>query len=102
MPTSTGCSAEVSQRQLPLSVFWNANDFSIFNRCATGKLSRPPGGGLALPDFGSQQVPVQFAATGLQTEKGERTTISTSAITWASCGDILESIWETRLTRRKS
>jgi len=72
------------QRQPPLSVFWNANAFSIFNLCATEKLSRLPGDGSAFPDFGSQHVPVQVEAIGLQTANGDSTTISTSAVTRAS------------------
>jgi len=41
--------------------------------------------GFALPDLISQHVPVQFEAIGLQTANGESTTISTAAITVASC-----------------
>ena len=73
------------QRQRPLSVFWNANAFSILNRCVTDKLSRLPGDGFGLPDFESQQVPVQPDAIGLQTANGDSTIISTSAVTSALC-----------------
>jgi hypothetical protein len=68
-PSSIGCSAPVLQRQ-PLSAFWNANDFSILSRCATGRLSRLSGAGFAWPEPKSQQVPVQVEAIGLQTENG--------------------------------
>ncbi len=44
---------------------------------------------------------MQPDAIELQTAKGERTTISTSAVTVASCSVSLRSIWETRLTARK-
>ena len=37
IPSSIGCSAGVSQRQPPLSVFRNAKDFSILSRSATGR-----------------------------------------------------------------
>ena len=73
------------QRQLPLSLFRNANVFSILNLCATDILSRLPGDGLVLPDFKSQHVPVQLDAIGLQTANGESTIISTSAVTSALC-----------------
>jgi hypothetical protein len=73
----------VSQRQLPLSAFWNVNDFSTRNLLDTAKLSRLAGDGLVLPDFTSQQVPVQLEAIGLQTAKGDSTIISTSAVTSA-------------------
>src|SRR5580692_5587430 len=82
-PTSTGCSADELQRQLPPSAFWNAKDFSILSRYPTRRLSRLPGDGFGLPDLKSQQVPVQLDAIGLQAVKGERTTISISAITSA-------------------
>jgi hypothetical protein len=62
VPKSAGCSAVVLQRQLPLSVFWNANAFSTLNLYATDKLSLLPGDGFALPDFTSQHVPVQLDA----------------------------------------
>src|SRR5207302_1919614 len=90
------------QRQPPLSVFSNANDFSIFNLCATEKLSLLPSDGPAFPDFGSQHVPVQLDAIGLQTANGARTSISTSAVTRAFCPVTSLSISKTRVTVRKS
>jgi hypothetical protein len=96
-PKSTGCSAVALQRQLPPSVFWNAKAFSILSRCATPKLSLLASDGLALPDFKSQQVPVQLDAIGLQTANGESTTISTSAVTSALCSATSLSISNTRL-----
>src|SRR5580693_5827610 len=102
IPRSTGCSATELQRQPPPSIFWKANDFSIFILCATAKLSLPGAGDcLALPDFKSQHVPVQPDAIGLQAANGESTTISTSAFTRALCADASLSSWVTRLTRRK-
>jgi hypothetical protein len=92
MPKSTGCSAVVVQRQPPLSVFWNANAFSILNLWETGRLSLLSSEGFALPDFISQHVPVQPDATGLHTANGERTIISTSAVTSAFCSATSSSI----------
>jgi hypothetical protein len=40
---------------------------------------------------------VQPDAIGLQTANGDRTIISTSAVTSASCADTSVSIWKTRL-----
>src|ERR1700722_17662591 len=100
MPKSTGCSDVVLQRQ-PLPAFRNANAFAILKRCATDKLSRLPGAAFALPDFRSQQVPVQPDATGLQTANGDSTIISTSAVTSALSSATLLPIWDTRLTARK-
>jgi hypothetical protein len=74
----------------------------MVSRCATPKLSRLVGDGLALPDVKSQQVPVQLDATGLQTAKGESTIISTSAVTSALWPATSLSISNTRLTLRKS
>jgi hypothetical protein len=73
-PKSTGWSAGVSQRQ-PLSVFWNANAFSILSLRATEKPSLLAGDGFA------QHMPVQLDAIGLQSANGESTIISTSAVT---------------------
>jgi hypothetical protein len=84
-PTSTGWSVVVLQRQPPLSLFWNANVFSILNRRATENPSLLPGASFGLSDFGSQHIPVQLEAIGLQTANGERTTISISAVTRALC-----------------
>jgi hypothetical protein len=63
-PKSAGWSADVSQRQLPLSVFWNANAFSILNLRATEKASLLPGGGFSPPGLKSQHIPVQLEAIG--------------------------------------
>ena len=101
-PTSIGSSAGVLQRQLPLSVFWKANVFSIRSLCATEKLSLLSCNGVAFPDRRSQHRPVQADAIGLQTANGDSTIISTSAVTRASCADTSVSIWNTRLTKRKS
>src|SRR5712671_1155657 len=98
---STGCRAGVLQRQLPLSVFWNANTFSILNLRATEKPSLIPGNGFAPPDFESQHIPVQLEAIGLQTANGERTIISTAAVTSALCSATSLSISKTPLTLRK-
>src|SRR5712671_4613930 len=98
---STGCRAGVLQRQLPLSVFWNANAFSILNLRATEKPSLIPGNGFAPPDFESQHIPVQLEAIGLQTANGERTIISTAAVTSALCSATSLSISKTPLTLRK-
>src|SRR6266567_6915100 len=57
-PKSTGWSAGVLQRQ-PLSVFWNANAFSIRSLRATEKPSQIAGDGFA------QHMPVQLDAIGL-------------------------------------
>jgi hypothetical protein len=75
----------VPQRQLPEAVLWNANVFSICTRWATEKLSLFPGVGLGFLDFGSQHVPVQLEAIGLQTANGDSTIISTPAVTSALC-----------------
>jgi hypothetical protein len=61
-----------------------------------------PATGFAFPDLRSQHRPVQPDAIGLQTENGDRTIISTSAVTSASCADTSVSIRKTRLTERKS
>ena len=94
-PKSTGWSAGVLQRQ-PLSVFWNANAFSIRSLRATEKPSLIAGDGVA------QHMPVQLDAIGLQSANGESTIISTSAVTSALCSATSLSISNTRLTLRKS
>src|SRR5215472_4889281 len=58
--------------------------------------------GLGLPVDGSQQVPVQLDAIGLQTAKGWSTIISTSAVTSAVSPATSLSISNTRFTLRKS
>jgi hypothetical protein len=78
-PKSTGRSAGVLQRQ-PLSVFWNANAFSIRSFRAIAKPSLVTHDGFASPSFTSQHMPVQLDAIGLQSPNGESTIISTSAV----------------------
>src|SRR6266403_4218602 len=98
---STGCRAGVLQRQPPLSVFWNANAFSILNLRATEKPSLITHDGFAWSGFSLQHMPVQLDAIGLQTANGESTIISTSAVTSALCSTISLSISNTRLTLKK-
>jgi hypothetical protein len=74
----------VLQRQ-PLSVFWNANAFSIRSFRAIAKPSLVTHDGFASPSFTSQHMPVQLDAIGLQSANGESTIISTSAVTSALC-----------------
>src|ERR1700682_5131272 len=60
------------------------------------------GDGFAFPDFGSQHVPVQVDAIGLQTANGDSTTISTSAVTRAPFSATSLSISNNTLTEGKS
>src|ERR1700712_695587 len=101
MPSSIGCNAVEPQCQ-PSPDFWNAKDFLILTRCASGKLALLPGDGLACPDCRSQHEPVQAEAIGLQAANGDSTTISTSARTLALCSEILLSTGIIRVTDRKA
>jgi adenylate cyclase len=72
-PRSTGWSAGVLQRQ-PLSVFWNANAFSIRSLRATEKPSRIAGDGFA------QHIPVQLDAMAPEKIARKLVLIGTSAV----------------------
>src|SRR6202042_3251975 len=100
MPTSTGCMAVALHCQL-LPLFRNANDFSMRKRYPTCNCSRLPAADFGLPDFKSQQVPVQPDAMGLQAVNGERTTISIAVVTSALSSLCLLSIGKIRFTARK-